>query len=180
MQAPVGAGSSLRLVLKSLGRSARPLFPTTPILKAPSVPSSTLPKDSFHSLHFIWLSEPGAQQLHIKVPPVGGEASVSLLICPVPVCNGHRGIPETDHGATWALALHRETQLALQSSPLIKSHRARLPGWSNLWRCDGGSSSHTGHFCLAGSLEGGKPSIRAEVLNKHGKTSTEWKACPVC
>lgn len=116
VRAPVWTGSSLHLVFK---RSTRLLFQTTSILKSWSVP-----KDSFHSLHFILLSEPGAQQLHIKVPPVGGEGSVSLLICPVPVCDGHWGIPETGHGATLALTLHKGTQSlgpALQSYPLMQA-----------------------------------------------------------
>lgn len=72
-----------------------------PIFEVSSLPTSMSSKDSFQPLHFIWSSEPRAQQLDMKVPTVGREGCLCLHVCSIPVCDSHWGIPETGHRGPW-------------------------------------------------------------------------------
>lgn len=80
----------------------------TLILKVSSLLIQAPPKTPFNlSLYIIWSSEPRAQQLSIKVPTPGREGCLSLLVCSIPVCDNHWGIPETGRRGPW-LSLYTE------------------------------------------------------------------------
>lgn len=72
-----------------------------------------------------------------------GVGGLSLLVCPIPFCNSHQGIPETGHGAPW-LSLYTEKPYHLAQCcraicwcPVNACNITLEAFHLNLWRWDG-------------------------------------------